>query len=158
MEEEAVKVDWSVWMRGRGSLKRDLAYGEKTVSGRAWRRESGVLRRGGRFWRAGRPCASWGGRLSPSSSQWSWWEFSNSQCPPTAPSRLSTVSPFFLSFFSFSFSLFPLSSLPVLHDISQLLNTHLDKETLATCIGMIETGVNPEALAVCPSLPPSASC
>lgn len=36
----------------------------------------------------------------------------------------------------------------VLHDISQLLNTQLDKETLATCVGMIESGVNPEALAV----------
>jgi uncharacterized OB-fold protein len=36
----------------------------------------------------------------------------------------------------------------VLHEISQLLNTRLDKETLATCVGMIESGVNPEALAV----------
>ena len=36
----------------------------------------------------------------------------------------------------------------VLHDISQLLNTQLDKETLATCVNMIEAGVNPEALAV----------
>ncbi|KAH8103995.1 mitotic-spindle organizing gamma-tubulin ring associated-domain-containing protein [Cristinia sonorae] len=35
----------------------------------------------------------------------------------------------------------------VLHDISQLLNTRLDKETLATCVSMIESGVNPEALA-----------
>ena len=41
-----------------------------------------------------------------------------------------------------------MSSYVVLHDISQLLNTQLDKETLATCIGMIESGVNPEALAV----------
>jgi len=31
---------------------------------------------------------------------------------------------------------------------SQLLNTQLDRETLATCVGMIEGGVNPEALAV----------
>ncbi|CAL1714636.1 unnamed protein product [Somion occarium] len=38
-------------------------------------------------------------------------------------------------------------TLDVLHDISQLLNTQLDKETLATCISMIESGVNPEALA-----------
>jgi mitotic-spindle organizing protein 1 len=38
--------------------------------------------------------------------------------------------------------------LTVLHDISQLLNTQLDKETLATCVSMIEGGVNPEALAV----------
>ena len=36
----------------------------------------------------------------------------------------------------------------VLYDMSQLLGTQLDKETLATCIGMIESGVNPEALAV----------
>jgi len=38
-------------------------------------------------------------------------------------------------------------TLDVLYDISQLLGTQLDKETLATCIGMIESGVNPEALA-----------
>ncbi|EIN09526.1 hypothetical protein PUNSTDRAFT_101380 [Punctularia strigosozonata HHB-11173 SS5] len=38
-------------------------------------------------------------------------------------------------------------TLDILHDMSQLLNTGLDKETLATCIGMIESGVNPEALA-----------
>lgn len=36
----------------------------------------------------------------------------------------------------------------VLYDISKLLNTQLDKETLATCVSMIESGVNPEALAV----------
>lgn len=36
----------------------------------------------------------------------------------------------------------------VLYDISQLLNTGLDRETLVTCVGMIESGVNPEALAV----------
>ncbi|KAH9970454.1 mitotic-spindle organizing gamma-tubulin ring associated-domain-containing protein [Russula compacta] len=38
-------------------------------------------------------------------------------------------------------------TLDVLYDMSQLLGTQLDKETLATCIGMIESGVNPEALA-----------
>ncbi|KAI0820782.1 mitotic-spindle organizing gamma-tubulin ring associated-domain-containing protein [Trametes gibbosa] len=38
-------------------------------------------------------------------------------------------------------------TLNTLHDISQLLNTGLDKETLATCVGLIESGVNPEALA-----------
>ncbi|EDR14655.1 uncharacterized protein LACBIDRAFT_305501 [Laccaria bicolor S238N-H82] len=38
-------------------------------------------------------------------------------------------------------------TLDILHEISQLLNTRLDKETLATCVGMIESGVNPEALA-----------
>ena len=36
----------------------------------------------------------------------------------------------------------------VLYDMSQLLGTQLDKETLATCVGMIESGANPEALAV----------
>lgn len=36
----------------------------------------------------------------------------------------------------------------VLYDISQLLNTQLDKDTLAVCVNMIESGVNPEALAV----------
>ncbi|KAI8996594.1 mitotic-spindle organizing gamma-tubulin ring associated-domain-containing protein [Trametes punicea] len=38
-------------------------------------------------------------------------------------------------------------TLNTLFDISQLLNTGLDKETLATCVGLIEGGVNPEALA-----------
>ncbi|KAF9478241.1 hypothetical protein BDN70DRAFT_836416 [Pholiota conissans] len=38
-------------------------------------------------------------------------------------------------------------TLDILHEISQLLNTQLDKATLATCIGMVESGVNPEALA-----------
>lgn len=37
----------------------------------------------------------------------------------------------------------------VLYDLSQLLNTQLDREQLATCVAMIENGVNPEALAVC---------
>lgn len=32
--------------------------------------------------------------------------------------------------------------------MSQLLNTKLDKETLVTCVQMIESGANPEALAV----------
>jgi hypothetical protein len=45
-----------------------------------------------------------------------------------------------------------------LFDISQLLNTQLDKETLATCVGMIESGVNPEALAVRWELPLVCSC
>ncbi|KAI0058981.1 hypothetical protein BV25DRAFT_1890513 [Artomyces pyxidatus] len=38
-------------------------------------------------------------------------------------------------------------TLDILFEMSQLLNTQLDKETLATCVGMIESGVNPEALA-----------
>ncbi|KAK0188737.1 mitotic-spindle organizing gamma-tubulin ring associated-domain-containing protein [Armillaria mellea] len=38
-------------------------------------------------------------------------------------------------------------TLDILHEISQLLNTKLDRETLTTCVRMIESGVNPEALA-----------
>jgi len=38
-------------------------------------------------------------------------------------------------------------TLDILYDISQLLNTQLDRESLATCVTMIENGVNPEALA-----------
>ncbi|KAM6497014.1 Mitotic-spindle organizing gamma-tubulin ring associated domain containing protein, partial [Amanita muscaria] len=39
-------------------------------------------------------------------------------------------------------------TLDILYEISQLLNTQLDKDTLATCVSMIESGVNPEALAM----------
>ncbi|KAI0156622.1 mitotic-spindle organizing gamma-tubulin ring associated-domain-containing protein [Xylariaceae sp. FL1272] len=35
----------------------------------------------------------------------------------------------------------------ILHEISTILNTHLDRRTLSVCISMIENGVNPEALA-----------
>ncbi|KAM4060621.1 mitotic-spindle organizing gamma-tubulin ring associated domain-containing protein [Hirsutella rhossiliensis] len=35
----------------------------------------------------------------------------------------------------------------ILHEISILLNSHLDRRTLSICISMIERGVNPEALA-----------
>ena len=35
----------------------------------------------------------------------------------------------------------------VLHEISQLLNTGLDRETLSICASLCETGVDPEALA-----------
>jgi mitotic-spindle organizing protein 1 len=35
----------------------------------------------------------------------------------------------------------------VAHEISKLLDTGLDKETLSILIALIETGVNPEALA-----------
>ena len=38
-------------------------------------------------------------------------------------------------------------TLDVLFDISQLLETGLDRETLAILVGLTETGVNPEALA-----------
>lgn len=35
----------------------------------------------------------------------------------------------------------------ILSEISQLLNTHLDRSTLSLCVSLIENGVNPEALA-----------
>ena len=35
----------------------------------------------------------------------------------------------------------------VAHEISKILDTGLDKETLAILIGLLENGVNPEALA-----------
>ncbi|CAF3467028.1 unnamed protein product [Fusarium graminearum] len=35
----------------------------------------------------------------------------------------------------------------ILHEISTILNCHLDRRTLSICISMIERGVNPEALA-----------
>lgn len=36
----------------------------------------------------------------------------------------------------------------LLHNISQILDTGLDKETLRLLIGLVEAGVNPEALAL----------
>ncbi|UNI20357.1 hypothetical protein JDV02_006451 [Purpureocillium takamizusanense] len=38
----------------------------------------------------------------------------------------------------------------ILHEISTILNCHLDRRTLSICISMIERGVNPEAMAVSP--------
>eukprot|EP00842_Homolaphlyctis_polyrhiza_P004710 jgi/Hompol1/523/HPOL_005344-RA len=35
----------------------------------------------------------------------------------------------------------------ILHEISLLLNTGLDRESLAHCVSLCEAGVNPEALA-----------
>ncbi|KAI9867177.1 MAG: hypothetical protein M1813_009455 [Trichoglossum hirsutum] len=35
----------------------------------------------------------------------------------------------------------------ILHEISTLLNTQLDRTTLSVCVSLIENGVNPEALA-----------
>ncbi|KAI1820571.1 mitotic-spindle organizing protein associated with a ring of gamma-tubulin 1 [Xylaria intraflava] len=35
----------------------------------------------------------------------------------------------------------------ILHEISTILNCHLDRRTLSVCISMVENGVNPEALA-----------
>ncbi len=37
--------------------------------------------------------------------------------------------------------------LDILHEMATLLNTGLDKETLAICMRMISDGINPEALA-----------
>ena len=38
-------------------------------------------------------------------------------------------------------------TLDVLYDVSQLLQTGLDRETLSVLVGLTESGVNPEALA-----------
>ncbi|KAJ3331863.1 Mitotic-spindle organizing protein 1 [Blyttiomyces sp. JEL0837] len=38
-------------------------------------------------------------------------------------------------------------ALDIIHEISTILNTGLDKETLSVCIALCEQGVNPEALA-----------
>ncbi|KAJ3159935.1 hypothetical protein HDU86_001199 [Geranomyces michiganensis] len=39
-------------------------------------------------------------------------------------------------------------TMDILHEISLILNTGLDRETLALCVSLCESGVNPEALAV----------
>jgi mitotic-spindle organizing protein 1 len=39
------------------------------------------------------------------------------------------------------------NQLDVAFEISKLLNCGIDKETLSLCMGLLETGVNPEALA-----------
>lgn len=36
----------------------------------------------------------------------------------------------------------------ILHEMSQILNCGLDQKTLHICVGLIENGVNPEALAM----------
>ncbi|PYI01726.1 mitotic-spindle organizing protein associated with a ring of gamma-tubulin 1 [Aspergillus sclerotiicarbonarius CBS 121057] len=36
----------------------------------------------------------------------------------------------------------------ILHEISTLLNTNLDRTELSLCVSLIENGVNPDALAV----------
>ncbi|KAI8079846.1 mitotic-spindle organizing gamma-tubulin ring associated-domain-containing protein [Halteromyces radiatus] len=38
-------------------------------------------------------------------------------------------------------------TIDILHEMSSILNTKLDRETLALCISLCEKGVNPEALA-----------
>ncbi|KAM0722892.1 hypothetical protein Q7P37_001090 [Cladosporium fusiforme] len=38
-------------------------------------------------------------------------------------------------------------TIDILHDISTLLNTDLDRQSLSYCVSLIENGVNPEALA-----------
>ncbi|CAO3590782.1 unnamed protein product [Absidia cylindrospora] len=40
-----------------------------------------------------------------------------------------------------------MDTIDVLFEISKILNTKLDKDTLALCISLCEKGVNPEALA-----------
>ncbi|KAJ3102178.1 hypothetical protein HDU97_000739 [Phlyctochytrium planicorne] len=54
---------------------------------------------------------------------------------------------FFFSFLDEVMSLMKKETLDVLFEISLLLNTGLDKDTLATCLSLCEQGVNPEALA-----------
>ena len=58
-------------------------------------------------------------------------------------------SAFYVRFFFFSSVDRYITSVffPVLTDISRLLNTGLDAETLAICVRLCEAGVNPEALA-----------
>lgn len=81
--------------------------------------------------------------------------------PPSAPARSQSTVPASaaqetLDSLQFIHGLCPSianpQTRPVLFDMSQLLNTQLDKETLANCVAMIESGVNPEALAVCESI------
>lgn len=38
-------------------------------------------------------------------------------------------------------------ALDCLHELSQLLNTGLDKKTLTACVRLLEAGVHPDALA-----------
>ncbi|CAF1003259.1 unnamed protein product [Adineta ricciae] len=38
-------------------------------------------------------------------------------------------------------------ALDCLHELSQLLNTGLDKKTLTACVRLLESGVHPDALA-----------
>ena len=41
----------------------------------------------------------------------------------------------------------PAEALDVAHEINKLLDCGLDKESLSVCVALLETGVNPEALA-----------
>ncbi|CAG8630428.1 21345_t:CDS:2 [Gigaspora margarita] len=38
-------------------------------------------------------------------------------------------------------------TMDILHEISTILNTGLDRDTLSLCLSLCENGVNPEALA-----------
>ncbi|KAF2153077.1 hypothetical protein K461DRAFT_293369 [Myriangium duriaei CBS 260.36] len=38
-------------------------------------------------------------------------------------------------------------TIDILAEMSALLNTHLDRQSLSYCVSLIENGVNPEALA-----------
>ncbi|KAL8334526.1 hypothetical protein RB598_009009 [Gaeumannomyces tritici] len=49
------------------------------------------------------------------------------------------------------------SAVDILHEISTILNCHLDRRTLSVCVSMIENGVSPEALAVSFLPPPHSS-
>ncbi|CAB4383168.1 hypothetical protein RhiirA5_361581 [Rhizophagus irregularis] len=40
-----------------------------------------------------------------------------------------------------------IETLDILHEMSTLLNTGLDRDTLSLCLNLCENGVNPEALA-----------
>ncbi|KAI4735628.1 hypothetical protein E4T50_13876 [Aureobasidium sp. EXF-12298] len=39
-------------------------------------------------------------------------------------------------------------TIDILYEISSLLNTNLDRQSLSYCVSLIENGVNPDALAV----------
>jgi len=41
------------------------------------------------------------------------------------------------------------ATVDLVYQLSQLLNTGLDRNQLSLCIGLTECGVNPEALAAC---------
>lgn len=55
--------------------------------------------------------------------------------PPVAPPRTGTKR------------LAAREVIDVLHEMSALLNTHLDRSQLSLCVSLLENGINPEALA-----------
>ena len=66
---------------------------------------------------------------------------------PDPTSGVPTDCPLFYNKELFFFMSDLVSSLDTLFEISQLLDTGLDKATLAVLVGLCEQGVNPEALA-----------